>query len=331
MIPAKDLEAIGKKIRDLSPPLAVTFHPAAEGSAFSSALEAFSKDLAHACGSGIVLQPGDGKGLPAVPALTFQRTESGPVHYMAIPEGQELDPFREWVTAGPGDPSGLPGDLEEGLRGLESPAELLVFMASTCPHCPNAVRAANTLARIAPKITVSIIDIEPFLERAQQYKVLSVPLIVIDGELLINHVVPAETLAKKVLERGTEAYEEEVFLSWINAGNMERAVERLSDPARDPAPFVSIWRKSSLTSRMGLMLVASEALEEAPDGLARLVPGLIGALETEDVPLRGDTIDLLGQIGHPDAREPLEALLKDPNPDIVEIAEEALENLGEPD
>jgi HEAT repeat protein len=43
--------------------------------------------------------------------------------------------------------------------------------------------------------------------------------------------------------------------------------------------------------------------------------------------LRGDTADLLGQIGHPSAREALKSLLKDPNPDVAEIAKEALEAL----
>ena len=56
-------------------------------------------------------------------------------------------------------------------------------------------------------------------------------------------------------------------------------------------------------------------------------PNLINLLGAEDDALRGDTADLLGQIGHPGARKPLQALLHDPNPDIVEIAEEALEGL----
>ena len=36
----------------------------------------------------------------------------------------------------------------------------------------------------------------------------------------------------------------------------------------------------------------------------------------------------VGQIGHPAAKEPLKALLNDPNPDVREIAEEALEEIG---
>jgi HEAT repeat protein len=62
-----------------------------------------------------------------------------------------------------------------------------------------------------------------------------------------------------------------------------------------------------------------------------LVPDLIPATKSEDAALRGDTADLLGQIGHPSTKEALESLLKDPNPDVIEIAEEALESIkGDP-
>ena len=50
-------------------------------------------------------------------------------------------------------------------------------------------------------------------------------------------------------------------------------------------------------------------------------------LDAEDAALRGDTADLIGQTGSETARPALEKLLTDPNPDVVEIAEEALDGL----
>jgi HEAT repeat protein len=52
-------------------------------------------------------------------------------------------------------------------------------------------------------------------------------------------------------------------------------------------------------------------------------------LAADDAALRGDTADLLGQIGHADAIEALTALTKDPNPDVAEIAAESLEAIQE--
>ena len=83
---------------------------------------------------------------------------------------------------------------------------------------------------------------------------------------------------------------------------------------------------------MGLFLVAEEALRWNPEGLMDLVPGLISGLEGEgplaqDPSRKGDTADLLGQIGHPDARPVLEALSRDSNEEVAEAAQEALNDL----
>ena len=83
---------------------------------------------------------------------------------------------------------------------------------------------------------------------------------------------------------------------------------------------------------MGLFLVAEEALKWNPDGLGDLAAHLIRGLEGEgdlsnDPSRRGDTADLLGQIGHPDARPVLEALTRDENEEVAEAAREALSEL----
>ena len=83
---------------------------------------------------------------------------------------------------------------------------------------------------------------------------------------------------------------------------------------------------------MGLFLVAEEALDWNPEGLDALVPLLIEGLQgdgpmSQDPTRVGDTADLLGQIGHPDAREVLEALGRDSNEEVAEAAADALEEL----
>ena len=74
--------------------------------------------------------------------------------------------------------------------------------------------------------------------------------------------------------------------------------------------------------------VAEEVLERRPSALNDVVKDLGKSAESEDAALRGDTADLLGQIGHPSGALFLEKLLQDPNPDVVEIAEEALAHVA---
>jgi HEAT repeat protein len=75
------------------------------------------------------------------------------------------------------------------------------------------------------------------------------------------------------------------------------------------------------------MMAAEEALEADREALDGLAPRLVPILSTEHAALRGDTADLIGRIGHPVATNALRTLLDDPNPDVAEIASEALEQV----
>jgi HEAT repeat protein len=79
------------------------------------------------------------------------------------------------------------------------------------------------------------------------------------------------------------------------------------------------------------MMAVEETLEADRSALDGLVSGLLPILPSEDAVLRGDTADLLGKIGHRAATDALHALLDDPNPDVAEIASEALEEIDDRD
>lgn len=319
---------IGKRLRSKSPPLEITLHRAGEESVFSSTLSELAGLLTDAAGDGVVPRQGRGEGIPAVPALSFSGEGRGTIHYLALPEDREIDPFCEMII---GEAN---GDLRTHLEALEEPIEILVFMATVCPHCPGAVRAANGLALASRRVTVFIVDAQQFPDLAERYKVSHVPATVVDGELFLNEVVPAERLADLLLDRGTDEYEKVLLQSQISSGQSVLASHRLLNSDRAAPAFLALWRKSTLTMRMGLLLAAQDALDEDPHALDGIVPGLIELLDPAgegDDAVRGDTTDLLGQIGHPDARESIEAMLDDANPEIVEIAEEALENIADSD
>ncbi len=123
-----------------------------------------------------------------------------------------------------------------------------------------------------------------------------------------------------------------LFASLVESGRHGDAARRLAD-GRAIEAFAELWAESTLETRMGLMLVAEEALESNPDALHELVPHLIAGLQGQgplarDEARRGDTADLLGRIGHPDARDALETLADDANEQVAEAARAALEEFG---
>jgi thioredoxin-like negative regulator of GroEL len=209
------------------------------------------------------------------------------------------------------------------LRALAADAELVIFVAETCPHCANAVRQAEAVARASPRVTVSVIDAQQSPELAARYSVKSVPTTMLDGGLSWVGVEGAARIAERVLARGTADHERAVFASLVESGRHGEAIERIVDGG-EVAHFAALWVASTTSTRIGLMLVAEGALERRPDALHETIDALLPALESADAALRGDTADLIGQTGNPAGLEALRPLLDDPNPDVAEIAAEAL-------
>lgn len=218
------------------------------------------------------------------------------------------------------------------LEPLERDTEILLFIAPGCPVCPHQIRAVATVALASPHVVVEIVDATQDRTLAARYEVQSVPTTIIDNELIITGVTPAADLAARLVERQGPGAERMLFASLVESGRHEAAARRLAD-GRATEAFVELWARSTLESRMGLMLVAEEALDLAPDSLYDLVPHLVAGLQGQgplagDEARRGDTADLLGRIGHPDARPALEQLAGDTNEQVAEAARAALDEMG---
>ena len=320
---SRNIESIAAELRVLDPPLSLTLHTAAESTAFGSELEGIANDLVRVSEGRIRLRAGDGDTVSSAPALTLSRRGEGDVHWLALPEGPEEAPFLEAIRGASAGPETLPEDPCDGLAGIERPATLLVFVAAACPHCPRAVSAASRLARASEGVSVSVVDAQRFPELAERLHVRSTPTTFLDEGLAWIGVVEAAELARSVLARGTGEHEAAVFRSLVETGRFDEAVASV-ESGEGARHFLAAWEKSSTSSRIGLMLAAERVLERGDAPFHPVAEGLGRVAETDDVPLRGDTADLLGRIDHPAARAALEKLLTDPDSDVAEIAAEGL-------
>ena len=119
-----------------------------------------------------------------------------------------------------------------------------------------------------------------------------------------------------------------IFISLVKSGRLNDATSQLV-AGRGIEAFAELWNESTLEGRIGLSLAAQNAVDEDPSALDGMVEHLLPSLETDDAARRGDTVDLLGAIGHHSARSALEKLLSDDHPDVAEAAEDALASIEE--
>jgi hypothetical protein len=239
------------------------------------------------------------------------------VRYRAVPEGAEAPPFSLLLSlaAGTVDPARA--------VDVEGPVPIVVFIAEGCPHCPGAVKEAVRLAACCPAVELSVVDAQRFAGEAGSHGVSSVPATVIGGELVLTGVVSFEELVTSVLDMGSEAHGARLLASMLETGRMEDAVEMLRRPAGSVS-FARLWSRSTMSDRLGLMMLVEEA-REVGVGLGEHL--LWRHLQAAEPALRGDTADVLGKVGTMRSVAALEACLDDPNEDVAEVAAEAIEEI----
>ncbi len=319
-------EVVGKEATRLT----IAFYPADEQTPFTERFEAFMSEAKQALGDLFQINEQGHGNPPATPALTLSYDNKAKIHYLALPEGPEEAPFYDALNSLAKGDIYREAPLSQTLANLEQPAELLVFIAPTCPHCPQAVKVANQVALASPRVSVSIIDVQQFPKLAERFAVSSVPLTVLDNGFSFTGVVPGAKVGEHILNRGSDGQRTEGFLNLIEGGRIAVAVKAMCKGS-GLEPFLNSWEKSVTSQRIGLMMAVEEALEENEEALDRISTDLVPLLGAEDAALRGDTADLLGRIGLPMAVDHLKTLLNDPNPDVAEIAQEAIEEIEERD
>ena len=216
----------------------------------------------------------------------------------------------------------------EKLSHVDRPCDITIYVAPGCPHCPQAVHAANQVAAMTPLVTVCVVDVQKSPDLAKNKGVKSVPLTVLDDDFSFTGAVTAGKLVGHIISRGTGEQNALALKALIEEDRLSQAVEQILS-GKGVKPFLALWEKSATSLRIGLLMAAEEAIEKTDEALDAIVPGLIATLGSDDAALRGDTADLLGRIGHPEAIDGIRKLLDDPNRDVAEIAAEVLEEMQE--
>lgn len=138
--------------------------------------------------------------LPCVQVCRADGSWTG-LAFHGVPGGHEFTSFilGLYNAAGPGQV--LDNAAAAAITALTGPIDMKILVSLSCTMCPELVTAAQRIAAAHPQVTAQVYDINHFPALREQYKVMSVPCLIINdsqvsfGKKNINQLL--ELLSKK--------------------------------------------------------------------------------------------------------------------------------------
>jgi thioredoxin reductase (NADPH) len=116
---------------------------------------------------------------PVVRICQADGTDTG-LAFHGVPGGHEFNSFVVGLynAAGPG--QALEEDTLARIRALRRPVHMRILVSLSCTMCPELVMAAQRIAAENPQVAAEVYDINHFSALKDEYKVMSVPCLVLD-------------------------------------------------------------------------------------------------------------------------------------------------------
>ncbi|MEZ5465723.1 MAG: alkyl hydroperoxide reductase subunit F [Lysobacteraceae bacterium] len=118
------------------------------------------------------------------PSFAIRRIDSDvQVGFAAIPMGHEFTSLVLALLQVGGHPPKLDKEVVEQIRGLDGDYRFETYMSLSCQSCPDTVQALNAMSVINPRIRHVAIDGALFQAEVEQREIMSVPTVLLNGEV----------------------------------------------------------------------------------------------------------------------------------------------------
>ena len=250
--------------------------------------------------------------------------------YSALPLEQELAPFLEALSLTRRSEPDLPPGIQETLKKITIPARLKLWVAQACPHCPAMVRSLVPLALASDQVSLHMVDGTLFPGKAAKEKVLSAPCLILDGDFRWTGQVEAGEVAEMMATRDPASLSAASLQLILEEGKASWIAEQMMDRNAIFPGFIELLLHETWSVRLGAMVVIEELTEHAPNLAGTIVPPLLNAFPGADIPVKGDILYALGEIGdEKTAREIKKLNMDGDHPDLAEALADALASIQE--
>jgi hypothetical protein len=287
-------------------------------------LDRFLGELAQSAGQVRILrEEGEAGELPAI-------LVSESLIYQALPVERELAPFLQLLTLGTGEAEAPEADLKTRLEQIAWPADIRIFIAPGCPHCPGMVSRIGPLAFYQPKIRISILDGILFPELSEPLGIRAVPTLVVDGSFRWTGAVEMTELLETLIHRDGTQLPASSLKTLLKDGRADQLAAMMLERGEIFPAFADLATHPEWSVRLGAVVVAEEIAEKNRDLAKAILPPLWDRYTAADVTVKGDILYLIGLAGSREEwGERLRAVVESDLPeDLRETAQDALARWG---
>lgn len=247
------------------------------------------------------------------------------MRYMGVPAGTEIEPFVEALAA---NPARRPGSLAEGLKALDVPAALDLYVNSACPHCPTAVRRLLPLAEAVERVRITVIDGTLFPELAEHHGIRAAPTLLLDGHFRWTGVFDLEEVVALLRTRDPLSLGPASLERMLKDGAARRLAQMMAERNALFPALIDLLCRELWPVRLGAMVTLEELHALRPELARQVIAPLWGRFEEAADAVKGDILYLCGEIGEPTLVSRLVALLQGAlSAEVRDAAEEALAKL----
>lgn len=118
----------------------------------------------------------------SAPCVAVCRADGSPtgIAFHGIPGGHEFTSFVLGLYNAAGAGQGMDADIEKRLAAITRPVDMKILVTLSCSMCPGLVQAAQQFAAKNENITAQVYDIRLFPRLREQYRVMSVPCLIVN-------------------------------------------------------------------------------------------------------------------------------------------------------
>jgi NADH-dependent peroxiredoxin subunit F len=139
------------------------------------------------------------------PSFEIRRTGTDvSVTFAAIPLGHELTSFVLALLQVGGHPPKVSDEVLDAIRAIEGEHRFETYLSLSCQNCPDVVQALNVMSVVNPRIRHVAIDGALFTDEVEARGVMTVPTVLLDGEVFDQGRMTLEQILAK-LDSGSAA------------------------------------------------------------------------------------------------------------------------------